>query len=140
MSALTLVAMLVVAPHVHAQDIPQLTTDPVDVSDDGTIRLDWNATDQEKQYEVQQASENDFTNAKQVYDGPDLAVFISGLRNGTYYFRVREEGQNWSNVKKVTVQHHSLRLAFFLFGIGALVFLLTAWVVIRGAYQTNAIG
>jgi hypothetical protein len=38
---------------------------------------------------------------------------------------------------KVIVEHHSLHLAFTLFGIGGLVFVLTLLVVLRGAARTS---
>lgn len=112
-------------------------TDSYDIENDtGYHQLEWEATP-DVATEVQQATLSDFENAKTLYKGMDRASYISGLENGTYFFRVREEGGEWSPTLTLTVQHQSLQLAFTLFGLGALVFLLTVWVVVKGTRQAN---
>jgi hypothetical protein len=62
------------------------------------------------------------------YRGPDSSSFISGLEDGDHYFRVRardEDSKNWgpwSDPVTVPVRHHSLTLAWWLFGLGAGIF------------------
>jgi len=112
--------------------------DSINTSEDGYIKLSWNDEQEDGMYEIQQASDPDFQSPETIYQGPDLATFISGLRNGTYYYRVREGEGQWSKQIVLEVKHHSLQLAFFLFGMGATVFLLTAWVIIRGAKKEVA--
>lgn len=107
-------------------------------SEDGHVKLTWDMAVANASVEVQQAQDKDFSNAKIIYSGPDNATFISGLEDGTYYFRLRKPESKWSDSIKVSVQHHSLTLAFTLFGLGAVVFLLTVFVVIKGAVQASA--
>jgi hypothetical protein len=58
-------------------------------------------------------------------------VFLSGLRSGKYYVRLRQRplGDDresswspWSQSKELVVEHHSLLLTFGLFSAGAVVF------------------
>jgi len=96
----------------------------------------------DSRFQLQWATHDDFSDADDYYRGPDLATYISGLANGNYYFRLREvragSGRSdWSVPVKVVVEHHSLNLAFTLFGIGGLVFALTLLVVLRGAARTS---
>ena len=107
------------------------------VSEDGHIKLSWNISEPAAVVEVQQSGASDFHQAKIIYKGPDNATFVSGLKDGEYYYRVRHQGGNWSDSIQVSVQHHSLSLAFTLLGLGAFVFFLTVFVVIKGALQTT---
>ncbi len=96
----------------------------------------------DSRFQLQWATHDDFSDADDYYRGPDLATYISGLANGNYYFRLREVRSggplsDWSGPVKVIVEHHSLHLAFTLFGIGGLVFVLTLLVVLRGAARTS---
>jgi len=112
-------------------------TDSHDLTaESGYIRLSWQAG-AGVPYELQQDTVPDFTNARWVYRGPDRASFVSGLPDGTYYFRVRSGDGVWSPPLRLAVKHQSLVLAFSLFGIGATVFLLTAGMVVRGARETE---
>ena len=92
-------------------------------------------------YEVQRSSNQNFASVKTIYRGPDRATFLSGLRDGNYYYRVRSlqpesgEASDWSEVLVVKVVHHSLSLALWLFAIGALVFLLTVAVIVHGTWK-----
>lgn len=109
--------------------------DVVEVTD-GHIKLEW-TVEGDGVTELQQSRASDFFTAKTIYIGPDRASFVSGLDNGNYYYRVRAAGGEWSETLMVKVQHQSLELAFALFGIGGLVFLLTVFVVIKGARQVS---
>ena len=102
---------------------------------DGYVKLEWEGTENAI-FELQQDTTSGFATARTIYKGPDLASFVSGLNNGTYYYRVREEGGEWSSAVVVNVEHQSLQLAFSLFGIGALVFLMTVYVVIHGVRKS----
>ena len=124
---------------VHARAV-QFSVDSLVInSPEGHIRLEW-AADQESTFELQRSLTSDFNSPTVLYRGPDRASFISGLENGTYYFRIREQNGVWSETLTVIVKHQSLLLAFMLFTIGAIVFLLTVWVVVRGAHETMSPG
>ena len=75
-----------------------------------------------------------------IYTGPDRATLISGQPDGTSIYRVREIGAGepsaWSEPVSVTVAHHPLSRALTFFGIGAVVFLATLALIVRGARRS----
>jgi len=75
-----------------------------------------------------------------IYKGPDRATLISGQPDGTRIYRVREIGAGeptaWSEPVSVTVAHHPLSRALTFFGIGAVVFLATLTLIVRGARRS----
>ncbi|MBZ0254789.1 hypothetical protein K8I31_01920 [bacterium] len=94
--------------------------------------------DEEITFELQQSNSPEFSNSITRYKGPDAASFISGLPNGTYYYRVRcidakDAISGWSEPAVITIQHHSMLLAFSLFFIGMFVFAATVFVVVYGS-------
>ena len=110
-------------------------------TDFGYLRLTWEFQPEDAddyQVEVQQSTNKDFSKKKIIYKGGDRATFVSGLANGEYYFRIRTYNDamgygHWSDPVKLDVQHHSLELAFTLFGIGVVVFLATTALIIHGS-------
>jgi hypothetical protein len=110
-------------------------TDVLETSN-GYVKLEWENGDNAS-YELQQATSADFADSRTIYKGPDKASFISGLEDGNYYFRVRSAEGPWSLPVQLIVKHQSLQLAFTLFGIGAVVFLLTVFVVIKGVRNSD---
>ncbi len=117
----------------YSVDVQFLNEDTAKINS-GHIRLDW-VSDHEGEFELQQATQHDFNDARTIYKGHDKASFISGLTNGNYYFRIKEKGNDWSDHLFVMVEYQSLTLAFSLFTIGAIVFILTAAVIIKGSYK-----
>ncbi|SMD31837.1 hypothetical protein SAMN04488029_0175 [Reichenbachiella faecimaris] len=105
-------------------------------SNSGYIQLEWTSSDVTNHI-LEQSIEPNFRHAKTIYQGPDQASFISGLDNGTYYFRVGDQKANWSDTLKLTVAHQPLSLAYTLFGIGFLVFACTVFIVVKGARTSN---
>lgn len=108
----------------------------------GSFKLSWNIKDSVLAnnlvlFELHQSHQSDFDSVIVLYQGSDLASYISGLAEGTYHYRVRSmlesDTSDWSDPITVVVKHHSLQLAFLLFGIGAIVFLSTVIVVVRGS-------
>jgi len=127
---------------------PQFELPDSNYSSSGSIKLIWNLPDtlideDEYIFELQQSTDADFSQPLLRYTGPDLASYISGLKNNTYHYRVRSilgsDTSSWSKVVVVSVEHHSLHLAFILFGLGAFVFLATVVVVVRGARQEASV-
>ncbi|MCB1198304.1 MAG: hypothetical protein KDK51_08010, partial [Deltaproteobacteria bacterium] len=70
-----------------------------------------------------------FESSRILYAGKNQSVFVSGLRDGNFYFRIKPAGGDWSSRTTLKVQHHSLYKAFVLFFIGLLVFVLTVLVI-----------
>lgn len=112
--------------------VPMLKSDSSE-SAAGYYQLHW-SNNQAGDFVLQESRKPDFSNADILYQGPDTATLVSGRKNGTYYYRVRsaDAGNNWSNSVKVNVTHHPLSRAFMFFSLGALVFVATLTMVIRG--------
>ena len=126
--------------------VPEFAASEDVVSTAGHVRLSWDVPDNAEnlaaiEFELQQTSDVAFQKAKTIYSGPDRSSFISGLPNGDYRFRVRArldgEAGGWSTPVTVQVQHQSLRLAFTLLGLGAIVVLATVTLVIVGNRKAN---
>lgn len=125
-----LICALMCAP-AHAQawlDAPAL-------SEDGSYRLQWGSAPPASEYEVQMSTSASFEEPVTIYRGPDDARAISGKLNGTYHYRVRTAGGNWSAPTKVEVTHHPLARAWLFLGMGATVFLATAALIALGHRQ-----
>jgi hypothetical protein len=84
---------------------------------------------------VQEATSPGFASPRVVYRGSDNARVMSGKPDGDWYYRARTAGSasEFGNVAKVQVRHHSVARAFGFFSLGALVFLVTLAVIIKGA-------
>jgi hypothetical protein len=131
----------------HLVAPPVFENDSATFTNSGSVKLSWRSSEAvddvaDVEYELQRATTANLTDAARYYQGPDLATYISGLADGSYFFRVRELRSkrvvsDWSGTVAVNVEHHSLKLAFTLFGIGGLVFILTLLVVLRGASRTD---
>jgi hypothetical protein len=110
----------------------------------GHVTVSWAAREgaDASEFQVQEATSNAFQDARDIYRGQHTASVISGLRNGDFYFRARAKTgagwSDWSEPAKFHVEHPSLRIAFGLFGLGALVFGATTWVIVRGARSSTA--
>lgn len=105
-------------------------------NNNGYFQLKWEAAE-DTTVILQQAQNPEFADPKVLYQGLDKATFISGLTDGIYYYRIKEVNGDWSSTYHVVVEHQSLQLAYTLFGIGALVFLLTVGVIYKGMKQVN---
>lgn len=55
----------------------------------GTFTIDWTAGALADSYELQEATESDFSDAQTIYSGTDLSYTVSDREPGTYYYRVR---------------------------------------------------
>ena len=130
--SITIFCLSLLLGSVPAMASPQLDSDS-SLSSAGYYQLHW-ANQHIGSFVLEEANKPDFTDAKILYEGPDTATLVSGRKNGTYYYRVRGEdaGNDWSNSVKVKVVHHPLSRAFLFFSLGALVFLATLTMVIRG--------
>lgn len=116
--------------------------EPVEIEADaevataGYYQLSWDTGAAE--IVLQEAPTPDFASPRVVYRGADNARVMSGKRDGDWYYRARTAGSDseFGNVVKVTVRHHSLGRAFAFFALGALVFLVTLTVIVKGARST----
>ena len=117
---------------VTAMAVPTLKSDSNE-SAAGYYQLHW-SNNHAGDFVLQESSSPDFSSAELLYQGPDTATLVSGRKNGTYFYRVRsaDDESDWSNSVKVNVTHHPLSRAFMFFSLGALVFVATLTMVIRG--------
>ena len=88
-------------------------------------------------FDVQESTSKDFTEFKTRYSGKDSATYISGLNEGSYYYRVLakrvEDGLvAQSDSVHMKVDYVSMTVVWRLVALGILVFAATIWVVARG--------
>ena len=127
---------------VHGDSGMPLLASDTEIATAGYYRLSWQGETSAVEYELQASSNADFSTPRLIYRGPDLATVISGQADGDYFYRLRarQAGERtggrsgaWSAPVKVHVQHHSLARALAFFAAGALVFIATLLLVLRGA-------
>ncbi len=74
---------------------------------DGNYTVSWSAASGATGYELQEATNADFTGAATAYSGSGTSTSISGKADGTYYYRVRASNaygySGWSNTESVVV-------------------------------------
>ncbi len=108
--------------------------------------LEWTAgadDDEELHFELRQSGGPDFADPRVRYEGPDRATFLAGLPEGDHYFQIRAKTPDadsagpWSDSFHLTIQYQSLTLAWFLFGVGAVVFLATLVLVVAGSTKAR---
>lgn len=101
-------------------------------SDTGEYRLSW-TVDADAEVVLEEATSEDFSGARVLYEGIDAATVVSGRLDGTYHYRLRlKTDGNWSAPVAVEVVHHSAAEAFGFLALGGLVFLATAVLIISG--------
>lgn len=133
------------AQPVGENPVPAFTHPLQITTDSGHTRLEWSSPnsqleDSTIEFELQKSGSSSFQSPLTIYRGPDTASFVSGLPNGIHYYRVRSVDTNqntstWSEPVEITVQHHSLQLAFTLFAVGLVVFAATVFVIVKGSKQ-----
>lgn len=111
---------------------PAFATEKELHSDTGYVALSWESKEH-RIIALQQSTTPQFGDAATLYQGKNRSFFLSGLRDGTYYFRLRGDSGGWSDPLRVQVEHHPLEKAWLLFALGMLVFVLTAGAIVRGA-------
>jgi len=133
-AAIALFALITLAAApVASRAAPHIETDR-ELATAGYYQLHWTAATADVQIEV---SEPGNGSASIIYTGPDRARVVSGQTDGTRIYRVRELDaatvSAWSAPVTVTVSHHPLGRALAFFGVGAVVFLATLVLIVRGA-------
>lgn len=101
-------------------------------SDTGHTLVEWQANGTAT---LDIAQEPDFSDARTLYSGNNLAYFVSGLSDGEYYLRVQASDGSTGEPLKLTVRHQSLQQALWLALLGAIVTLAVVFVIIRGAHD-----
>lgn len=104
----------------------------------GYITLAWTSAEGGAVYEIEEKGKRNSHAATVIYRGKGKKIFISGLENGGYRYRVRSIGDDgslspWSQPLILQVKHHSIERALFLFFLGMIIFAVTCYVIIRGS-------
>ncbi|AKM11836.1 hypothetical protein AB433_13295 [Croceicoccus naphthovorans] len=104
-------------------------TDPGPVfTDSGQVQIEWTSDEP-----VTLTLTPEGGAARDVYRGDGGAVFLSGLAEGDYRMELTGDSGAVSEALAVEVGHQSLTLALWLAAVGALVFMSTIVVIVRGA-------
>lgn len=132
-------SFLFLLPFLSFSDPPTLKLSSGSQPSQGIIKLEWTSSPNagSSTFELQQSLNSDFNSSKLIYEGIDKGSFLSGLHDGEYFFRVREQGGSWSMPVAVEVEHHPLQLALVLMLIGAIVFISTVILVIKGSKSSR---
>lgn len=101
------------------------------MSNDGTVLLAWTLSGRE--VELQQAAGPEFEDAVTRYSGSDSASVLTGLAEGSHWFRIRDgESLEWSDPLRVEVDFVSSRTLKIYLLSGGLVVLLTVGAIVSG--------
>lgn len=106
----------------------------------GFFKLSWRSTDgapETPEVELECARRPDGLDGRIIYRGTDDASSRSGLRNGTYHYRIRrvlpdKTRSAWSPRASVVVEHHPLSRALAFLAAGAAVFASVVLLILRG--------
>ena len=108
--------------------MPQFAqTEPM-TSDSGYFLIEW-----QSEGEVALELTDPRGTSRDIYSGANRAVFVSGLGEGDYTARLRDAAGNASEPLTLEVRHQSVSRALWLVALGALAFVATTIVILRGA-------
>jgi uncharacterized protein (DUF2141 family) len=132
---------LFAAASLLAIQAPALATTPFSLtvspqeSNDGVARLTWEVSGNQSVH-IQQSRTENFREPVMLYQGNDTGTTITGLKDGSYFFRIGTDNNgdiDWGEPKQLQVAHHSLTRAFGFFAIGVVVFLATLALIVTGS-------
>lgn len=109
---------------------PQFTGNDMLTSDSGYFSVNWEASGP---VVLELSRDGSFTSPQAVYEGRNSQVFLSGLQDGDYALRLRGADGSLSRPLMLSVRHQSVDRALLLVTLGALAFLATLFVILRGA-------
>jgi hypothetical protein len=109
---------------------PRFLGETTQVTDTGYYTLRWSNPKQQP-VTIDRATSIDFHDSQPVFQGTETSTFVTGLGDGTYYFRLQSETVQ-PDILRLTVAHRSLTESLALFCVGAIVFLASALVILRG--------
>ncbi len=147
---LLLAALAPCAAPAGADDVPAVRFDApgarVDAGE-GHVVLSWvvepaDAAPEGLEYEVQLVRSDTFDGPERRYLGGNRALFVSGLEEGSHWFRVRAVAADgragaWSDELEVDVAYPSAGYVAFLMAVGAVVLLATVAMIAFGHRRTE---
>lgn len=141
LSRMLLLLSLLIATRPAAAEPPEPKVEMDGDPRAGHVTLTWGpregADEGVEVYQLEEATREDFADAKTQYRGRHTSSVISGLPNGTFYYRVRYRRKadgtwsDWSDTRAFTVEHYSRGTAGAFFALGAVVFAVTAGFILR---------
>ena len=136
LQSVLLLFLLLGAVAAESEDNFELVVSPSQ-SNDGMANLSWSIAGGASVH-IEKSPNPDFTRPVTLYRGKDGATVITGLVDGEYHFRGRQELPDgrfspWSDPVTLVVTHHTLTRAVTFFSIGAVVFLATLLLILFGA-------
>lgn len=119
-----------------ADQVVRLEANPIPES--GRVEFSW-PNPGSAEVVLQQAADADFESPVIRYEGKDSASVITGLPEGTHYFRVGTSGSDtWSDAVEIEVAFVSRGRLYLLLGLGGIVVLATVGAIIGGHWRTEA--
>jgi len=126
-----------------APTVPQLN-DPGDLIKVSSVQVNWNTSTDDvgvDHYELQVANESSFATPISTINVTGLSHTVTGLINGTYYFRVRaiddfDLASDWSNTVDILVEIPALNLPWWAYvviggGLVAIILIIVISVLVR---------
>jgi len=121
--------------------------DPGDLSTSSSVAVTWtDSTDDAgiDHYELQIDDANTFTSPINTYNVSGLTRTVTGLTNGTYYFRVRavddwDLAGDWSNIEDIKVEITALEWWVYVIVGGGLVLVILIIVIVVRMRKRKAI-
>lgn len=107
------------------------------ISNEGYFVLDWQTDSPVEGLTLEQANNQSFDNPLERDLAGASAATITGLDNGTYYFRLTDTNSPLSNTVSVTVEHHSLVRAGGFFLLGLALFSILIVTILKGNRQAG---
>ncbi|MGF1491861.1 MAG: hypothetical protein ACFBSC_05275 [Microcoleaceae cyanobacterium] len=109
---------------------PNFTTDANLTSNTGYTQLVWEPSG--GPVTLQQATDSEFSDPQTIYQGNNTALFLSGLENGEYFYRLQAEDGTISTPVALEVKHYSIIEAWLWFALGAATFASIVFVILKG--------
>lgn len=97
----------------------------------GYYKLTWSSSFEESSA-LEESNDTSFTNPNIFHVHNNNSITLTGRENGTYYYRMRDSSDEFSNVVHVTVEHHSVEKAFAFFALGLCLFIILIFVLRLG--------
>jgi hypothetical protein len=145
---LTVVAIWLIPTSVDASPAaaPRFTAEDDVAASEGHATLAWTVDAKpgnDLVFELQQSRSRDFSNHRVVHDGVEDAYFVSGLREGATYFRVRAVRSDagagpWSETLVVRVEYPGRGQVVVLLAAGFVVLAATVAAVVFGFLRSRA--
>lgn len=108
------------------------------ISDNGTVTLSWKKPDT-LEIELQQSTTKDFAEISTRYRGTDSASVLTGLPEGTHYFRIADASTSeWSAPLAMKVEFFPRWKLWLILSIGAGVVLATIGAIVAGHFSTKS--